>query len=407
MEQMNKENTLYSNMDDAIVNILIDLDMFSRLGPNISVHLDRNEHFIITAKYLSNIIGVQTMANIIKSHSTKTLVTDLHNFTQKIINVLNDKLEIVKQNNNEEIKVQSIKLISIICREFKLAYTGLPDIKNGGMQGLMETLKNDPSILQLKNAISFMKESIESIKKTLDKLQLVQDDDIINCPEIHFTDDEWEEHMKIVPSLNTEYVGLYKYYINYSSILTLNQFEYINNKQNWWDKIIEFENGTSIYLGALPIIQSMGGYVEHFEKNHLIALQNLNIKAILSVVEIFENNSTGYIYSPVLPIEWRKANFKHYQIPSSDFCTMHMETLQKGVEFIHWNIKNNRSIYVHCKSGKSRSFLVVVSYLVKYLGYTAENALNYVKSKRIQAGFGKTSTKIDLLRKFEQVVNNK
>lgn len=121
------------------------------------------------------------------------------------------------------------------------------------------------------------------------------------------------------------------------------------------------------------------------------------------MTEVFENTSTGYMYSPVTPNEWKDAKFKHYQIPSSDFCTMHVETIQKGVEFIHWCIKNGVSIYVHCKSGKSRSFLIVVAYFVKYLEYTISDAINYVKSKRIQAGFGKNSTKMNVLEKFEQL----
>ena len=80
-----------------------------------------------------------------------------------------------------------------------------------------------------------------------------------------------------------------------------------------------------------------------------------------------------------------------------------LKTRNKGVEFIHWNIKNGRSVYVHCKSGKSRSFLIVVAYLIKYLDYTAENAMNFVKSNRIQAGFGKNSRKMCVLNKFEQL----
>jgi protein-tyrosine phosphatase len=378
-----------TNMENVILHILIDLDMFSRLGPNLSIHLDRNNHFIVTSKYMANIYGAQTIANICKSHNTKKLVQDLNNFFKLIICILNTELGNGKNNN-----LESIKKISIICREFKLAYNGLPDVKDGGIFGLTETYKNDKLILQLKNTISFAKESIDHVQLTLAKLKLEELDKatLVKCPEIHFTDDDWHKVMNIIPSLEKEYVDVYKYYINYSSVLTLNIF----NGYNWWDEIICFENNCKIYLGGLPIVQNFG-------RNDLQELQRLGINSVLSVIEIFENNSLGYMYSPVTPSDWKNANFKHYQIPSSDFCTMHLETLQKGVEFINWNIKNSRSIYVHCKSGKSRSFLIVVSYFVKYLGYTAIDALNYVKGKRIQAGFGKNSTKMEVLKKFEQL----
>jgi protein-tyrosine phosphatase len=381
-------------MDYAIKNILIDLDMFSRLGPNLSVHMDRHDHFIITAKYLSNFIGAQTVANIAKTHSTKKLVTDLYNFTKKIMDVLIEKLEIVKENTNDKITSQSTNIISIICKKFKLAYIGLPDIKNGGMQGLIETYKTDPLILPLKNAISFMKESIDSIKLELDKLQLEQINDA-TFPEINFTDEEWEDHMHLIPSFNIEYVGLYEYYINYSLILSLNQLTYTNGI-NWWDEIIKV-NGISIYLGALPIENIVTG------RNDLVELQKLNVQAILSAIKLFENTSKGYVYSPIDPIKWRENNFKHYQAPSSDFCSTHIETVGEGVEFMHWNIINGRPIYVHCKSGKSRSLLIVAAYFVKYLGYGAEDAITYIKSKRKQAGFGKKSTKMQVLKRYEEI----
>lgn len=394
--------------NNKISYILKNLDMFSRLPQNLSVHLDRNNNFIITAKYMSYVIGAQTSANIFKSHSTKKLIKDLHDFTQLIINVINDEFENLQDDKtSKDKKIKCAKIISIICREFKLAYNGLPDTR-GGIFGLTETYKNDNSVLQLKNAISYMKESIDLTKKKLGILilnELDKSDALIDCPEIYFTDDDWENTMKIIPLLKTEYVGIFKYYINYSLILSLNKLRY-NTDENRWDKI-HCINGVDIYLGELPLIQGTGGYIQSLEFNDLITLYNLGIKAILSVTEIFENSSEGYIYSPVMPIDWQTFHFKHYQIPSSDFCSIHEETLHKGAAFIDWNIKNKRSIYIHCKSGKSRSFAVLMAYFIKYLGYNYDDAFNYIKSKRVQVKFGKNSAKVHVLKKFEKNIINK
>lgn len=378
-------------MEDTILKILVDLDMFSRLGPNLYIHLDRNGHFIVTSKNWAPFCGVQTLTNICKSHTTQKLINDLHNFFGLMINILNMELE--KINNNDDDKLKSIKNISVICREFKLAYVGLPNVIDGGLIGILETYKNDNLILQLKNVISYAYESINEIKK---RLNIITQNTNLECPEKTFTNDDWENAMRIVPSLQSEYVNMYKYYINYSSILTLNIFD----KYNWWDEIICFDNNVKIYLGALPIVSNLD---TNLKRNDLKSLKDIGVDAVLSVVEVFENNSDGYIYEPVKPNDWKNASFKHYQIPSSDFCTMHIETLEKGVEFMHWNIKNGRTIYVHCKSGKSRSFLIVVSYLVKYLGYKAHDAIKYVKGKRVQAGFGKNSTKMEVLERFEKL----
>jgi protein-tyrosine phosphatase len=363
-------------MDPEILSILINFDMFSRLGPNLSVHLNRDNIFIVTSKEWASIKGIQTIANIYKQHTTQKLINDLHDFFQKINNVLNKN-------------IHDTKLVNIICREFKLACNGLPNVMHGGLNGLIETYKNDPLILQLKNAISHIQDSINNIKKITNKLLITNN----TCPESNFTDNDWEDIMSVVPSLQSEYVGIYKYYINYSSILTLNIFD----KYNWWDEIINV-NGNKIILGALPIMSNVG-------RNDLESLKGMGVGAVLSVVEIFENSADGYLYKPIKPIEWKKENFKHYQIPSSDFCTMHLETVEKGVEFINWNIKNDRTIYVHCKSGKSRSFLIVVCYLVKYLGYKSHEAIKYVKSKRIQSGFGKNSMKMEVLERYEKMLS--
>jgi hypothetical protein len=378
-----------------IENILIDLDMFSRLPSNTFVHLNRYGHFIITAQTGAYIYGLQTITNMWKEHTTEKLITDFHGFSHNIINILNNELNLIKQELEQTIKYEHIKIIVIICREFKLAYYGLPNTLNSGMRGLLKTFNTDPLFLKLYDEINFIKDYIDKIKNIINTLEI--DDNY--CPEINFTDEDWENVIQIVPSLKKECVGICKYYINYSSVVTLNQLKF---NGNLWDEIIKFDK-SSLILGELPIYKGIYGY---FERNDIDTLVKLGVKAVLSVTEIFENNTEGYIYSPIMPSDWKKANVKHYQIPSSDYCTMHLEQIQKAVEFIHWNIKNNRTIYVHCKSGKSRSFLVVLCYLIKYLGYNCFDAINHVKSKRIQAGFGKNSTKMIVLKKFENYVKN-
>lgn len=194
--------------EESVINyIIINLDMFSRLHPNLFVHLDRNNHFIVTSKTMANIIGAQTIANMYKLHDTKKLIKDLNVFFTLIIDVLT--IEIVENNLN------SLQIIKIICREFKLAFNGPPDINNAGLYGLIETYKNNELILQLENSIIFIKESIDNILSKTTKLE---------CPEEHFIDEDWERAMNIVPYLQREHVNTYKYYINYSSVLTLNIF---------------------------------------------------------------------------------------------------------------------------------------------------------------------------------------
>ena len=58
--------------------------------------------------------------------------------------------------------------------------------------------------------------------------------------------------------------------------------------------------------------------------------------------------------------------------------------LDKASAFINQAQSNNGIILVHCQLGISRSTTCVIAYFIKYLGYTAINALNFIKQKRTQ-----------------------
>ena len=58
--------------------------------------------------------------------------------------------------------------------------------------------------------------------------------------------------------------------------------------------------------------------------------------------------------------------------------------LDKASNFINQAQTNNGIILVHCQLGISRSTTCVIAYFIKYLGYTAMSALNFIKKKRTQ-----------------------
>jgi hypothetical protein len=139
-------------MDDNIKNIIVDLDVFSRLPPNTLVHMNTFGRFIITAPQFAYIYGVQTLTNLWKGHTTQKLIYDLNKFSKNIIYTLNNLL----------IDKENIKIVLILVRDFNLGYKG--DTENGGMKGLLETLKYDPLIIELTNTINSLKQSINEIK---------------------------------------------------------------------------------------------------------------------------------------------------------------------------------------------------------------------------------------------------
>ena len=58
--------------------------------------------------------------------------------------------------------------------------------------------------------------------------------------------------------------------------------------------------------------------------------------------------------------------------------------LEKATSFINQAQLNNGVILVHCQLGISRSTSCVIAYMIKYMGYTAMNALDFIKKKRPQ-----------------------
>jgi Dual specificity phosphatase, catalytic domain len=59
-----------------------------------------------------------------------------------------------------------------------------------------------------------------------------------------------------------------------------------------------------------------------------------------------------------------------------------LDWLREMVEFIECNRKAGRRTYVHCRNGVSRSGLVVLAYEMFKNGWTRDEALAFVKTKR-------------------------
>ena len=169
---------------------------------------------------------------------------------------------------------------------------------------------------------------------------------------------------------------------------------------NWFDKIhdINFlDNNVSLYLGAMPLKSNLLGMEYRNDKDILI---DNEVGAVLSVVEHFENNTLGYICSPITPNEWSLNNIKYLQVPIPDFCLVPLEKIQICVEYIHWNVRNKRNVYISCRVGVNRSCLIAMAYLVKYENFTSLKAYEYIKSKRIQVKNGHYK----ILQKYEKLL---
>lgn len=134
-----------------------------------------------------------------------------------------------------------------------------------------------------------------------------------------------------------------------------NKFE---SEFRWWDQIEQF-----LFLGAVP-----------FPKD-VFRLKDLGVEAVITLNEPYETLVSASMY--------QSQRIKHLVIPTQDYLfAPSFEDIQLAVDFIHENVQQRKSTYVHCKAGRGRSTTIVLCYLVKYRGMTPYDAFYYVRSKR-------------------------
>lgn len=125
-------------------------------------------------------------------------------------------------------------------------------------------------------------------------------------------------------------------------------------------------------------------------------LKKYNIKYIIRIMPEFDFNKKDpdimYYHIPIR--DSKTCNNSHsvkvdYQQMFNQLTTLIDELLER----------HNGNILVHCKRGHHRSAAVVAAYLVKYKGFSYQEAINYIKKIRPYA-LHKTSCIMNELYKY-------
>jgi len=80
----------------------------------------------------------------------------------------------------------------------------------------------------------------------------------------------------------------------------------------------------------------------------------------------------GYI-----PVETREIN-----IPVEDSSSSNIIQYEEVLKSVHETIKQGTKVLIHCGEGVSRSVAFMCMYLIRYLGYSLESALQHIKKVR-------------------------
>jgi atypical dual specificity phosphatase len=127
--------------------------------------------------------------------------------------------------------------------------------------------------------------------------------------------------------------------------------------RNWWDQIDEY-----VILGALPFASDVP------------KLKSMGVRTVLNICEEYSGPQDAY----------NTAGIKQLRLPTIDYTSPSLETVQRGVAFIEECITQGDKVYVHCKAGRGRGATVVLCWLVKAKNLPPQRAMEFLLERRPQ-----------------------
>jgi atypical dual specificity phosphatase len=128
--------------------------------------------------------------------------------------------------------------------------------------------------------------------------------------------------------------------------------------RHWWDEIDD-----AVLMGALPLACDVP------------TLQRAGVGAVVNTCEEYAGPSAAYA----------RAGIVQLRIPTVDFTSPTLESVERGVAFLQEQIGQGRRVYVHCKAGRARSGTVVLCWLIAARGMSPVEAQDLILRRRPHA----------------------
>lgn len=155
-----------------------------------------------------------------------------------------------------------------------------------------------------------------------------------------------------------------------------------------------------LILGALPIATETNGMGNHRDKiMEACIAKGSELGGVFSIVNEFEIKGENLGLIPVSPEDWKEKNVHHALVPMDDFGgKIDISVVKKQVDEMHKIIESGKSVYVHCKAGKGRSFSFIVAYLLMHSDMDVTQIFGHIREKRPQVSPG--SAQLILIERF-------
>lgn len=139
-----------------------------------------------------------------------------------------------------------------------------------------------------------------------------------------------------------------------------------------------------IILGALPIKTKIFGRGGHDLKIIAQAVRKMKpLGMVISVVRSFELKGKGLPFMPVSRKDWEKLYVSHQHLSVADFTSFASpQQVAILIEKMHKTINAKQTMYIHCKAGRGRSWMILMCYLTTLGRMSFEEAQSLIKEKR-------------------------
>lgn len=111
-------------------------------------------------------------------------------------------------------------------------------------------------------------------------------------------------------------------------------------------------------------------------------LSKISENKITHVVTLVSDEELTHYKVGNLMARYSDLNLTVLHSPIPDYGTPSIEQMKTIITWVHKRVKSKQNVLIHCVGGLGRSGTVMAVYAKAYLGKTAEEAINYVRSIR-------------------------